>query len=190
VLPTVVVHGRAAPVLHVSQLAEALGLPAPPGGSPAQEGEDALAVLRSWIDALRGAGWETLLEPTPARGRSLRNLTVNVFHPFELLPAAWASGEFPWRPEDDGAREERLVHLGDLLAFAAGAADGWRDFLAQEDVDGGDRTVESPRGEVRFSALVSFQRWHAAYHYRQLAHVLGVGNARVLEGLALPLEVF
>jgi hypothetical protein len=185
-----VVDGTATPVLHVSQLAEALGLPAPPGRSAAREGEAALAVLRAWVDALGGATWEALLEPTPARGRSLRNLTVNVFHPFELLPGAWTDGEFPWRPEDDGSREKLLAGRGDLLAFAAHAADGWGGFLALEDVDGGDPVVESLRGRVLFSALVSFQRWHAAYHYRQLVHVLGVEAAPVFRGLALPLDVF
>ena len=177
-------------MLHVSQLAEALGLTAPPGRSAAREGEEALVVLRAWVDALGAATWEALLVPTPARGRSLRNLTVNVFHPFELLPAAWTRGEFPWRPEDDRAREELLDGRDDLLAFAVGAADGWRGFLAGDDVDGGDPVVESPRGPVSFSALVSFQRWHAAYHYRQLVHVLGVEAAPVLDGLALPLDVF
>jgi transposase len=164
----------------------------PPGGSPAREGAEALSILRAWIDALRDApSWEALLAPTPARGRSLRNLTVNVFHPFELLPTAW-SGEFPWHPENDGNREQRLERLEDLLAFAVGAADGWRSFLENEHLAGGDRVVESPRGQMRFSALVSFQRWHAAYHYRQLVHVLGRErpDLAAVDDLVLPREVF
>jgi hypothetical protein len=182
------VDGRPTPVLHVSQIAEALGLPAPPGGSPAREGDDALSILRAWIDAVRGSSWEALLEPTPARGRSLRNLTVNVFHPFELLPAAWRSGRFLWHPEDDGAREQRLESLGDLLGFAGGAAEGWRAFL-EEELDARDPLVDSSRGPVRYSALVSFQRWHAAYHYRQLVHVLG-GELALPDGLVLPRDLF
>lgn len=189
VVPTLVVDGNATPALDVSQIAEALGLPAPPAGSPAEEGNEALAVLRAWIEALRHASWEALLEPTPARGRTLRNLTVNAFHPFELLPAAWSSGEFPWHPEEDGAREQRLESVEELLGFAAGAADGWESFLGHEPLTN-DRDVASPRGPVRFSALVSFQRWHAAYHYRQLAHVLGAEDPLDLESLALPRDVF
>jgi hypothetical protein len=175
-------------VLHVSQIAEALGLPAPPGGSPVEDGDDALSILRAWIDALRVSSWEALLEPTPARGRSLRNLTVNVFHPFELLPAAWRSGQFAWRPEDDGGHEQRLESLDDLLEFAEGAAEGWRSFL-EEELDSHDPVVQSPRGPVRYSALVSFQRWHAAYHFRQLVHVLG-GELALPHGLVLPRDVF
>jgi len=190
VVPTLVVDGRATPVLHVTQIAETLGLPAPPGGSPAEEGDQALAILRAWIKTVRNASWEALLEPTPARGRTLRNLTVNVFHPFELLPAAWTTGEFPWHPEDDAGREERLENLEDLLAFAVEAADGWKAFLGHELLAGDDRNVASPRGSVRFSALVSFQRWHAAYHYRQVAHILRAEDRLRLEGLVLPRDVF
>jgi hypothetical protein len=185
-----VVDGHATPVLHVSQIAEALGLPAPAGGSPAQDGQDALAVLRAWIETLHDRHWEALLEPTPARGRTLRNLTVNVFHPFELLPAAWTSGEFPWHPEDDGVREQRLTSLDDLLGFAVRGADGWQDFLVRADLESDDPVVDTSRGRVHFSAIVSFQRWHAAYHYRQLVHVLGREPELDLTAVALPLEVF
>jgi len=164
-------------------------MPPPPGRSPAEEGDEALGVLRAWIDTVRGdAPWDALLEPTPARGRSLRELTVNVFHPFELLPAAWSSGRFLWHPEDDGSREQRLDSLEDLLVFAGAAADGWQAFL--EEGHDGDRDVESPRGLVRFSSLIAFQRWHAAYHYRQLVHVLGAEDRLELEGFALPRDVF
>jgi hypothetical protein len=43
-----------------------------------------------------------------------------------------------------------------------------------------------------FSALLSYQRWHVAYHHRQLAVTLGVEPA-ILDGLddvGLPSEVF
>jgi len=49
--------------------------------------------------------------------------------------------------------------------------------------------VSSPRGPLTFSALVSFQRWHAAYHYRQLVHVRG-GDLTLPDDLVLPREVF
>jgi len=105
VIPALVVDGHVTPVLHVSQIAEALGLPAPTSGSPSRDGVEAAAILDAWIAILREADWEALLAPTPARGRSLRNLTVNVFHPFELLPTAWSRSEFSWQPVDDGVRE-------------------------------------------------------------------------------------
>jgi hypothetical protein len=189
VLPALVVDEHATPVLHVSQVAEALGIPPPPSGSPGRDAAEAAAILDAWIGVVGEADWEALLAPTPARGRSLRNLTVNVFHPFELLPVAWSGGEFPWDPEDDGVREQRLGTAEELLRFAGVAVAGWRSFLDREDLDASDPPVSSPRGPLRFSALVSFQRWHAAYHHRQLVHVLG-GEPVELDDLVLPREVF
>jgi hypothetical protein len=175
-------------VLHVSQIAELLGLAAPRVGSPERDGAASVVLLDAWLGRVRRAEWEELVKPTPSRGRTLRNLTVNVFHPFELLPEAWASGEFDWRPEEDSTRER--MEREELLAWAYAAAAGWRSFLDREDIAARDPVVQSPRGETRFSTLVSFQRWHAAYHYRQLVHVLGVEDGGLLEGLALPREVF
>lgn len=189
-VPSLVVDGAAHPLLHVSQIAELLGLPAPATGSP-DDAVGALAVLDAWLDAIRVADWEFLLEPTPSRGRSLRNLTVNVFHPFELLPRAWALGEFPWQPEHDAEREAAFPSHERLLEWATAAAAGWRSFSDGGNVAARDPIVTSPRGQTRFSALLSFQRWHAAYHYRQLAHSLEIDpDAGLLDGLALPLDVF
>ena len=185
------IDGQAHPLLHVSQIAELLGLDAPAVGSAELQGRMALEILQAWLGELRRVDWNALLEPTPSRGRTLRNLTVNVFRPFALLPDAWARGEFPWRPEEDDEREAELPDRETMLAWAEAAAGDWWLFLDREDVPSRDPVVTSPRGETRFSALVSFQRWHAAYHYRQLAHVLGLEVDDVLlVGLALPLDVF
>jgi hypothetical protein len=192
VVPSLAVGGRVWPILHVSQIAEALGLPPPPAGSPRHEAEEAAEILRAWIERIRELEWTVFVAPTPARDRSLRNLTVNVFHPFELLPAAWESGEFAWHPENDDELEAKLADRGQVLGFAEGAATGWRRFLSGCEFDG-DPNVVTPRGSVRFSTIVSFQRWHAAYHYRQLLAVLGRDDAfhlPPLEGVALPSDVF
>jgi hypothetical protein len=187
------VDGTATPILHVSQLAEALGLTPPAASPPGRDAADAAAILDAWLDRLRTTPWPALLEPTPARGRSLRNLTVNAFHPFELLPAAWASGEFDWRPEDDAEREAPLSGPDELIAFAEAAASGWRGFLDEHDLADTDPLVDTSRGAVPFSTIVAFQRWHAAYHYRQLLVVLGEPNRLdllALDDLELPSDVF
>jgi hypothetical protein len=193
-IPSLVVDGRAVPILHVSQIAEALGLPPPPRGSPVRDGADAAAILDAWLGRIRETPWSALLAPTPARGRCLRELTVNVFHPFELLPPAWTSGELDWRPEDDGAREAELASHDDLIAFAEAAATGWRRFVDDHDLAGRDPLVDTPRGSAPFSTLLAFHRWHAAYHYRQLVSVLGDAEGALdldeLDDLALPSDVF
>jgi hypothetical protein len=194
VLPALVVDGAAMPVLHVSQIAEALALPLPPSGAPLRHGRDAAAILDAWLGHLPAIGWGELLDPTPSRGRSLRNLTVNVFHPFELLPAARTTKEFDWRPEEDDARECRLADREAVLRFATAAAAGWRSFLDAHGAELSDRDppVSTPRGTVAFSALLEFQRWHAAYHYRQLVDVAGIRDPLDLMpfALALPDEIY
>jgi hypothetical protein len=181
-------------VLHVSQIAQALGLPLPPPGEPLREGRDAKAILDAWVGHLSAIGWEELVAPTPSRGRSLRNLTVNVFRPFELLPAAWRTREFDWRPEEDAAHERQLIDRAAVLQFAGGAAADWLRFVdAQVDELGRrDPPVSTQRGTVTFSALLAFQRWHAAYHYRQLVDVAGVRDSLDLTpfDLALPDQIY
>ena len=135
---------------------------------------------------------ETLLEPTPSRGRSLRNLTVNVFHPFELLPAAWATGVFPWDPDQDGPREQALTTPEHLVGYATGICSSWRVFV---DCHGAglfrsDPAIVSPRGDIAFSVLLDAQRWHAAFHLRQLDAVLGTHLLPELVELVLPADVF
>ena len=194
-VPTLVVRGELMPVLHVSQIAEALGLPPPPGGSPCRDAQDATVILDAWLSHIRALEWEALLRPTPSRGRSLRNLTVNVFGPFELLPAAWITGSFDWRPEEDGRREAALEDRTALVNFAESAVAGWTRLLieAGDELGRRDPLVASRRGDVPFSTLLSFQRWHAAFHYRQLVEFLqpgGVLDLAAFEDLGLPRDVY
>jgi hypothetical protein len=158
----------------VSQLAAALGLPVPPIQEPARLAWETLPVLRSWLDRLRGLDWETLTKPTPSRGRSLRDLTVNVFHPFELLPEAWRSGSFPWEPEHDDEREALLDSAFGVVAYAGRIFGDWTDFVLEHGDELGrrDPTVVSPRGDVRFSALLESQLEHASFHREQLVDFL------------------
>ena len=167
--------GVTTPILHVSQLAAALGLPVPETQEPTRLAWETLPVLRSWLDRVRALDWAALTGPTPSRGRSLRNLTVNVFHPFELLPAAWWHGSFPWDPEHDGEREARLESAPELVAYAERIFTDWTGFVLQHADELGvhDRTVASPRGEVLFSALLESQLEHASFHREQLLAFLG-----------------
>jgi hypothetical protein len=58
--------------------------------------------------------------------------------------------------------------------------------------------VTSPRGRVTYANLLDSQRWHAAFHYRQLLAFLGgrgydltrALSLETLGGLSLPGEVF
>ncbi len=199
IVPSLVVDGEAMPILHVSQLAAALGLPPPEAAPGARLAADTADLLRAWLDQLRPLPWPVLVEPTPSRGRSLRNLTVNVFHPFTLLPAAWDGCGFPWDPEEDEARQLGLKTAADVVAFAQSIHESWSAFLGgADDLDRPGLVVPSPRGALEWLALLDHQRWHAAFHYRQLIAFLGTrGDPRppalsldLLEGLDLPDDVF
>jgi len=199
-VPSVEIDGKVMPLLHVSQLRSLLGLPGEGAGDTVRTAWDAVAILDAWLTELRALPPEAIDAPTPSRGRSLRNLTVNVFHPFELLPGAWERGEFPWEPELDPEREAALPGREMLVGFAEEALAGWRLFLAAEGdaIGEADPVVSSPRGEIAWSALVASQRWHAAFHQRQLERTLelwgrpraGTFTVESLADLDLPTEVF
>jgi hypothetical protein len=173
-VPSLVVSGTATPILHMSQLAAALGLPVPPSSEPSRLAWETLPVLRGWLNRLRPLDEELLSVPTESRRRNLGNLTVNVFHPFELLPGAWESGQFPWEPERDDEREHALGRPSDVVAYAERILAAWTAFVLEHDDELGrrDPLVSSPRGEIRFSALLDSQLEHASFHHDQLVAFL------------------
>jgi hypothetical protein len=200
VIPSLLLDGVAHPILHRSQLATLLDLPLVHEAGATALAWDCALVLDAWVEGIRDLSFGELVAPTRSRGRSLRNLTVNVFHPFELLPGALEDRVFPWDPDGDLEREEALPTAEAIADYAAERAAGWRWLLAGL----GDRladdlpVVASLRGALGFSDLLAQQRWHAAFHYRQLvAHREETGRrltspfaVRRLVGLDLPIEVF
>jgi hypothetical protein len=200
IVPCLLVGGVASPILHVSQLAAMLGLESPANLDVTRLAWDAAAVLDAWLKLIRQLDQETLTAPTPSRGRSLRNLTVNVFHPFELLPTAFETGRFDWDPTLDEDREASLQDAAAVVAYASDRHLAWQDWLRESESDllAQDPDITSPRGCVTFANLLDSQRWHAAFHYRQLLAVLdGRGydltaarSLGSLDGLRLPAEIF
>jgi hypothetical protein len=200
IVPCLLVDGVTSSILHVSQLAAMLGLEAPPQLEVTRLAWDAVAVLDAWLQLIRPLDQETLTSPTPSRGRSLRNLTVNVFHPFELLPTAFETGSFDWDPTLDEDREAALTDAASVVAYASDRHVAWQDWLRESESDllARDPDITSPRGRVRYANLLDSQRWHAAFHYRQLlAFLEGRGydltrarSLASLEGLTLPAEIF
>ena len=200
IVPCVLLGGVASPILHVSQLAAMLGREAPAHLEATRLAWDAAAVLDAWLKLIRPLDQETLTAPTPSRGRSLRNLTVNVFHPFELLPTAFETGRFDWDPTLDEDREASLQDAAAVVAYASDRHLAWQDWLrvSESDLLARDPDITSPRGCVTFANLLDSQRWHAAFHYRQLLAVLdGRGydltaarSLGSLDGLRLPAKIF
>jgi hypothetical protein len=200
IVPSLVVGDVVSPILHVSQLASMLGLEAPGQLEVSRLAWDLTAVLDAWTALVRELDFETLTLPTPSRGRSLRNLTVNVFHPVELLPIAFDKGRFDWDPTADDVREARLEDAAAVVGYASERYLAWHDWLLEREAEllARDPDVESPRGNVTYGTLLDSQRWHAAFHYRQLLTFLesrghdltGALSLASLRDLDLPPEVF
>lgn len=174
-MPSLVVDGTSVPILHESQLASLLGLEADTAGDARRTAGDTVTLLDAWCSLIEPLDWSALTTPTRSRGRTLRNLTVNVFHPFELLPVAWREGVFEWDPDRDEEREATLASPAALHGYASAITGAWASFVldAAGELSGADRPVDGPRGEIGFSHLLEQQRWHAAFHYRQLVDFIG-----------------
>jgi hypothetical protein len=97
-----------------------------------------------------------------------------VFHPIELLPVAWSTLDFPWEPERDDEREEGLATAAEVVGYADRRLADWTDFVLEHSDDLGERdpVVSSPRGELRFSALLDSQLEHVSFHHAQLVEFL------------------
>jgi hypothetical protein len=201
-----VIDDRPVEVMHPVQAATALGLPVPPRERTKQLAWDIHTLFEAWRRTIAALTWETLMLPTPSRGRTLRNLHVNVSRPIALLPTALRQRHFDWHPEpghpdSDDEIERTLGSLEDASAFADEIASGYMLFLmeAEEELETQDPVVRtSHHGALPFSALLEHQRAHVAFHFRQMDVFLEregieVGERFALEsipGLTLPERVY
>ena len=74
----------------------------------------------------------------------------------------------------DDEREAPLRDAAEVVGYASDRYVSWHDWLLERERDllARDPDVESPRGRVTYRTLLDSQRWHAAFHYRQLLAVL------------------
>jgi hypothetical protein len=200
-VPAVEIDGVSTPILHMSQLAALLDIPAPPALESTRLGYDILLVVESWAANLVALPWELLLASTSSRGRSVRNLTMNALYPISLLPATWETGRLDWGVVDlDEERAAAYTSSAQLAELARGVHARWSVFMldSKETLERDDPVVETARGRLRYSELLAAQRWHVAFHHRQIAEFLAAAGVepkhpfRVeqLAGLSLPETVF
>lgn len=202
VVPSLAVDERVYPILHVSQIASVLELPKSDfENENLRLAWDTVSILENWLEeVLPSASWDQILKPTPSRGRTVRNLTVNAFHPFELLPIAWRECRFDWYPEEDAQRERSITDFAALNDYARKIFNKWQMFLmeAEDELEERDPLVTSTRGDAPFSIVLRSQRWHVAFHHRQILDFLtreGVDTKGALDvegftDLDLPAEVY
>ena len=181
IIPYLLIDGEANSFRHPSQIALLLGMEAE-GMQPSTGVAWGLHdVLTRWIGVIRDVPFEAMLVPTRSRGRDLRNLTVNVFRPVQYLPDAWRLEEFYWYTGEADLQQEALLRDADaVVGFAERVATDFYGFLMDEGdaLSERDPVLRSNRGEMTLSALLVSQRFHAAFHYRQIIdHLTSTGVA-------------
>jgi hypothetical protein len=130
-----------------------------------------LDLCERWIEVIRDVPFEALRQPTGSRERDIRNLTVNVFRPISYLPGAWATGEFHWYTGEADLQQEAFLRTSaEVVEFAQGVFFAFSSFLLDHGDELSDRSllVTGNRGEMAYADLLQTQRFHAAFHLRQI----------------------
>jgi hypothetical protein len=172
-------------IMHVSQVARLLDLPAPPLAESSQAAYDIGLLLESWERMLRPLSAQAIVADTASRGRSIRNLTMNAVYPISLVPLAYATEVFDWGLVDrDEERAQPYTNAAALADFTRGVRNALSAFVTwhEDELAESDPWIEAPRGRMRFSELLNHQRWHLAFHQRQIAEHLDLPNERNLPG--------
>lgn len=202
-IPSVLVDGDPLPIIHPVQLRSILGMPADDAGPEPwlPMAWDIAAILDDWLRLLPRFSWDLLLAPTLSRGRNARNLTVNVWRPIALLPIAYERHFFGWYTGEADLQVEAYLHsTEEVVQYAQEGSFAWQAWLMElselPEVD--DPFLSSTRGDTSFSELLRLQRFHAAFHHRQITDFLqtnGVVFDRQLDvgaiaGIGLPEELY
>lgn len=201
-MPALVIDGRVIPIQHISQIASTLGLAFHGNFDAPRIAWDCVTILTSWIEDLCiDRAWGLLNQPTPSRQRSTVTLAVNSFHPFERLPKAFDQTTFAMPDADDDSKRQRTLQSpDDLVAYLESVLFGWQGFLLdkEDELSRRNPALSTTRGELSYSALLDANRWHAAFHHRQVARFfahqgIDLSNAldvEALPGLDLPADVY
>ncbi len=199
-IPSLVIDGHTTAIYHVSQVASLVGMTPGESAEAVRLAWDLAAVLEAWSDQLAAIGWETMIAPTPSRGRSIRNLTVNVHEPVHEMTVAWEHGTFTWDTDRDEARAGRLEDAPAVRSYAEAKTAEWIMFLTDlgDELGRRGRRCRAGTGAVVVRRAARRSRFHAAFHYRRLTTFLAergeagpppLGLDR-LDGLRLPETVF
>ena len=183
------VDDRAVGIIHVSQLASLIGIGGATAVDERRQAWDLAAMLRIWVRIVGLLDWPTMLAATPSRGRSVRELVVNVFEMIRPLQDAWAGDDFVIDVPSERPVAESLDAPG-LTRYMEGIASQWEAFVVAHEIDERPsavpvwRTIESgerrPLGELPFGGILSFVANHTAGHLRQTTVFLdrrGIGHA-------------
>lgn len=169
VVPCAVQGDRSLLILHMGQLREFVGLPPSGEAGSYQEWVGAMnRILEAVEEAVRQIPSERLSDPTPNRGRDLRELVFNVHDRVPFMCQALETGWYDYQHGDDFARSRRFQTTGDLADYCAEIRTDWLRCVQEVDDDTALNGVDSRRGEATHQQLLEIQGFHAAQHLRQI----------------------
>jgi len=170
VLPVVILpDGRSLVVGHVAQLREFLGMP-PEEAKPWHELVDAAErVLMAFEILLTQLPDAHITDPTPNRGRDMRNMTVNIFSLMEELIVTMDTGHFSYQAHKDHDKKSvEYTRVSQLQTYAKDARRRWAARARLVTADETEALVTTDRkGDLtQYLALDAGAR-HAAGHLLQ-----------------------
>ena len=170
VLPVVIQGDRHLVVAHPDQLFAFFGLPPEDRNAEWTELVDAAErVLLAYERLLTQLPEARIYDPTPNRGRDMRNMTINVFGLMDELVSCMDRGHFSYQAhKDHDATYVDYTSVRQLREYAAAARERWIARARRVGPDEVDAYVTTDRkGDVtQYLALDSGAR-HAAGHLRQ-----------------------
>jgi hypothetical protein len=111
---------------------------------------------------------ERLSDPTPNRGRDLRELVFNIHERIPPMADSLDSGTYAWKAGDDFGRSRRFRTSEALGNFCSEVRTAWFRRACLVDDDAAYEMVQTRRGPVTHLQLLESQAFHAAQHLRQI----------------------
>ena len=156
-------------ILHTDQLRAFLGLRTSEALASYRQLAAAMnRILEAVERAVRQVPTERLSDPTPNRGRDLRELVFNIHDRILPMAASLDSGVYEWRNGDDYGRSRRFSTTQELAEFCSNVRTAWLQRAALVDDDAAYEMVQTSRGPVTHLQLLESQGFHAAQHLRQI----------------------
>lgn len=111
---------------------------------------------------------ERLSDPTPNRGRDLREMVFNIHERIPPMADSLDSGTYQWEKGDDYGRSRHFLTSGKLGRYCSDVRTAWFQRAVQIDDDEANEMVQTRRGPVNHFQLLESQAFHAAQHLRQI----------------------
>ena len=125
-------------------------------------------ILRAVEQAVLQVPSERLSDPTPNRGRDLREMVFNIHDRIPPMAASLDSGTYQWRQGDDYGRSRRFLTSEELGRFCSEVRTAWFQRASLVDDDAAYEMVQTHRGPLTHLQLLESQAFHAAQHLRQI----------------------